>query len=156
MNQTERIYQSKGLTEGWTGVGSAKTWWFDTSEVYQKRYSLDLRGVPIYWDEESFSVAEIRECTGEDICALILSQNKKRALVMVHGKLEHVKVLGGVQKDVSWEDYSRQGLWAVKKHVPGYSLEAVVINPNKAFFGRISRRSVPCCSRVKKVAASMA
>jgi hypothetical protein len=66
----------------------------------------------------------------DDICTIILSQNKKRALVMVSSKLEHVKVLGGVQKDVSWEDYTREGLWAVKKHISGFALEAVIINPN--------------------------
>ena len=130
MNQTERIYQSKALSEGWANIGAGKTWWFDTSEVYQMRYSLDLKGVPIYWDEESFTSVEIKACTMEDICTIILSQNKKRALVMVNSKLEHVKVLGGVQKDVSWEDYTRQGLWAVKKHMPDYALQAVIINPN--------------------------
>ena len=130
MNQTERIYQSKALTEGWANIGAGKTWWFDTSEVYQKRYSLDLQGIPIYWDDESFISVEIQACTMDDICTIILSQNKKRALVMVSSKLEHVKVLGGVQKDVSWEDYTRQGLWAVKKHMPDYALQAVIINPN--------------------------
>ena len=49
---------------------------------------------------------------------------------MVNSKLENVKVLGGVQKDVSWEDYSREGLWAVKKHISAFALEAVIINPN--------------------------
>ena len=49
---------------------------------------------------------------------------------MVSGKLKHVKVLGGVQKDISWEDYTREGLWAVKKHMPDYALKAVIINPN--------------------------
>jgi hypothetical protein len=130
MNQTERIYQSKALTEGWANIGAGKTWWFDTSEVYQKRYSLDLLGIPIYWDDESFTSVEIQACTMDDICTIILSQNKKRALVMVSSKLEHVKVLGGVQKDVGWEDYTREGLWAVKKHMSDYALQAVIINPN--------------------------
>jgi hypothetical protein len=84
------------------------------------------------WDDEGaeFTVEETRQCTGEDTCTVILSHNKKRALVMVSGKLEHVKVLGGVQKDVSWEDYTREGLWTVKKHMPDYALQAVIINPN--------------------------
>ena len=31
MNQTERIYQSKALTEGWGKIEIARPWWFDTS-----------------------------------------------------------------------------------------------------------------------------
>ena len=130
MKQAERIYQSEALIEGWANIGAGKTWWFDTSEVYQKRYSLDLQGIPIYRDDESFTPLEIQTCTMEDICTIVLSQNKKRALVMVNSKLAHVKVLGGVQKDVSWEDYTREGLWVVKKHTSGFALEAVIINPN--------------------------
>ena len=132
MNQTERIYQSKALTEAWGKIEIVRPWWFDSSTKYPDVYTLDGKGVPVVWDDEGveFTVEETRQCTGDDICSIILSQSKKRALVMVNSKLEHVKVLGGVQKDVSWEDYTRQGLWAVKKHMPDYALQAVIINPN--------------------------
>ena len=132
MNQTERIYQSKALTEAWGKIEIGRPWWFDTSTKYPDVYTLDGKGVPVVWDDEAveFTVAETRQCTGDDTGTIILAHNKKRVLVMVSGKLEHVKVLGGVQKDVSWEDYTREGLWAVKKHMPDYALQAVIINPN--------------------------
>jgi len=132
MNQTERIYQSKVLTESWEKIRNDRPWWFDTSTEYPNVYTLDAKGAPIVWDDEGveFTIEETRQCTGDDTCTIILSHNKKRVLVMVSGKLEHVKVLGGVQKDVSWEDYTREGLWSVKKHISGFVLEAVIINPN--------------------------
>jgi len=132
MNQTERIYQSKALIEAWGKIEIVRPWWFDTSTKYPDVYTIDGKGAPIVWDDEGveFTVEETRQCTGEDTCTVILSHNKKRALVMVSGKLEQVKVLGGVQKDVSWEDYTREGLWTVKKHMPDYALKAVIINPN--------------------------
>ena len=132
MNQTERIYQSKSLSEAWGKIEIVRPWWFDTSTKYPDVYTLDGKGAPIVWDDEGveFSVTETRQCTGDDTGTIILAHNKKRALVMVSGKLEHVKVLGGVQKDVSWEDYTREGLWAVKKHMSDYVLQAVIINPN--------------------------
>ena len=132
MNQTERIYQSKALSEGWGKIEIVRPWWFDTSTKYPNVYSLDGQGAPIVWDDEGveFTVEETRQCTGDDICTIILAQNKKRALVMVNSKLENVKVLGGVENDVRWEDYTREGLWAVKKHMSDYALQAVIINPN--------------------------
>ncbi|CAB1060137.1 hypothetical protein D1BOALGB6SA_4902 [Olavius sp. associated proteobacterium Delta 1] len=132
MNKAERIYQSEALTNGWKKIGPDRPWWFDTSTKYPNVYSLDGKGVPLVWDDENinFSVSETRQCTGEDTCTIILSHNKKRALVMVNSKLERVKVLGSVQKDVGWEDYTREGLWSVKKHISDFALEAVIINPN--------------------------
>jgi hypothetical protein len=132
MNQTERIYQSKALTEGWGKIEIARPWWFDTSTTYPIVYTLDSKGTPIVWDDEGaeFTVEETRQCTGDNTCTIILAQNKKRALVMVNSKLENVKVLGSVEKDISWEDYTRVGLLAVKKHISGFALEAVIINPN--------------------------
>ena len=131
MNKAELIYQSEALTEGWEKIGSDRPWWFDTSVAYQKRYSLDGRGTPIVWDDEDidFSVEDTRQCTGGDTCTIILAQNKKRALVMVNRELDAVMVLGGVEKEITWEDYTQKGLWAVKQHIPGYVLEAVIINP---------------------------
>ena len=131
MNKTERIYQSEALSEGWEKIGNDRPYWFDTSVTYQKRYSLDGRGIPIVWDDEDieFPVEDTRQCTGDDTCTIILAQNKKRALVMVNRQLDAVRVLGGVEKEVTWEDYTKKGLWAVKQHIAGYALEAVIINP---------------------------
>ena len=131
MNKAERIYQSEALSEGWEKIGNDRPYWFDTSVTYQKRYSLDGRGIPIVWDDEDieFPVEDTRQCTGDDTCTIILAQNKKRALVMVNRQLDAVRVLGGVEKEVTWEDYTKKGLWAVKQHIAGYALEAVIINP---------------------------
>ena len=132
MNKTERIYQSKALIEGWGNIKGDRPWWFDTSTKYPNVYTLDGKGAPIVWDDEGveFTVEQTRQCTGNDTCTIVLAQKKKRALVMVNSILEQVKVLGGVQKDISWEDYTREGLWSVKKHVSGFALEAAIINPN--------------------------
>ena len=63
MNQTERIYQSKALTEGWGKIEIGRPWWFDTSTTYPIVYTLDSKGTPIVWDDEGaeFTVEETRE-----------------------------------------------------------------------------------------------
>jgi hypothetical protein len=129
MEQMEMIYQSEALTNGWIGIGSHKNWWFDTSEQYSKIYTLDRQGIPIVWDDETFSVEEIRQCTKDDICTIILSDKKKKALVLIHKDLDNVQILGGVEKEIFWEDYKRQGLYAIKKNCDKYNLEAVIFNP---------------------------
>ncbi len=129
MENKERIYKSEALSNGWSAIASAKTWWFDTSQAYQKRYTLDKRGIPIVWDEDTFETEETRQCTGKDTCTMILSQKDKKVLVIVHGNLNHVYVMGSVDAIIEWDDYNRWGLWAVKKHCLKYDLEAAVINP---------------------------
>ena len=129
MNKVERIYQSEALINGWEGIGSHRTWWFETEEEYLKRYTLDRQGIPIVWDDEVFDVEETRECTGDDTCTIILASEKKKALVLINKDLDHVLIQGSVKKEIDWEDYNREGLWAVKKHCTGYALEAVIINP---------------------------
>ena len=130
MEKMEMVYKSEALKNGWAGIGSHKTWWFDTAEQYSKIYSLDRQGIPIVWDDEVFNVEETRQCTGENTCTIILVDKKKKALVLIHKDLDNVQILGGVNKEVSWEDYNKYGLWAVKKHCTGYELEAVIFNPN--------------------------
>ena len=125
----ERVFQSDALAIGWRGIGPDRTWWFDTSANYGKRYSLDGQGIPIYWDEDVFPVEETRECNGDDTCTVILSNGKKRVLIVINKHLEHVMVQGSIEKKVPWVDYNRQGLWAAKKHCTDYGLMAVVINP---------------------------
>ena len=129
MENMEMIYQSEALSNGWAGIGSQRIWWFDTAEQYSKIYTLDRQGIPIVWDDETFSVEEIRQCIKDDTCTIILSDNKKKALVLIHKDLDNVQILGGVEKDIFWEDYNRQGLYAIKKHCTGYELEAVIFNP---------------------------
>lgn len=128
--QIEMIYQSEALTNGWVGIGSDKAWWFDTSEQYRKVYTLDKQGIPIVFDEEAYSVEEVRQCTGDDTCTIILADKKKKILVLIHKDLDNVLIQGAVNKEVSWEDYTKFGLWAVKKHCTAFKLEAVVFNPN--------------------------
>jgi hypothetical protein len=127
--QQEIIYQSEALNNGWLGIGSDRTWWFDTSEEYQKRYTLDKKGIPIGWDDGVYPVEETRQCTGDNTCTIILANKQKKALVLVHKDLDHVLILGSINKKVEWEDYNSQGLWAIKKHLTEYSLDAVIINP---------------------------
>lgn len=130
MKTVEKIYWSDALMNGWTAIGPGRTWWFDTSEVYPAQYSLDRQGVPICWDDDVFKVEETRECTGDDTCTIILAADKdKKAVVMIHKDQPNVLIKGSVVREVTWADYNREGLWAVKKHCSGYKLEAVIINP---------------------------
>jgi len=129
MKNYEKVYQSDALTEGWRGINKEQTWWFDTSDEYPKSYSLDEQGVPIYWDDDTFDVEETRQCTGLDTCLIILSHNNKKALVMINKSLDHVLIQGSVKERITWDDYNRRGLWAVKQHITEYSMKAVIINP---------------------------
>jgi len=146
----ERIFQSDALVTGWRGIGPDRTWWFDTSANYGKRYTLDERGVPIYWDEDAFPVEETRECTGEDTCTVILSKGRKRVMVVINKALDHVIVQGSVEEKISWKEYNREGLWAVKKHCTDYAMVAVVINP----FVKTLEKFKVLKSTIKKVVAA--
>lgn len=125
----EKVFNSQVVIDGWDGIDQYRTWWFDTSVTYPKRYSLDNEGIPICWDVETFPVEETRKCTGDDTCTIVLSNKNKKVLIVIHKDLDHVMIQGSVTKEITWEDYNREGLWAVKKHLPGYALEAVIINP---------------------------
>jgi len=130
MKTVEKIYQSESLINGWIAIGPSRTWWFDTSEVYPKQYTLDYQGVPICWDEDVFQVEETRLCTGDDTCTIMLADKEnKKVMVMIHKDQPNVLIKGAVDKEVTWADYNREGLWAIKKHCPGYRLDAVIINP---------------------------
>lgn len=129
MGKMEMIYNSEALISGWLGIGPNRTWWFDTSQDYGKIYSLDRQGIPIVWDDDAFDVTETKECTGEYTCTIILANKKKKVLVLVHRDLDHVLILGSINKQITWEDYNGRGLWAVKQHLTGYDLEAVIFDP---------------------------
>ena len=131
MKKTEKVFQSDELAKNWESVGAYRPWWFDTSTKYAKIYTFDGKGIPIVWDDEEteFTVEETRECTGDGTCALVLSNKKKRALVLVHRDLPHVMIHGSIEKKIEWQEYTKEGLWAAKKHCPGYKLEAVIMNP---------------------------
>ena len=129
MENLEMVYQGQELSNGWTGIGSYRKWWFDTSEQYSKIYSLDKKGIPIVWDDETYNVDEIKQCTKDDVCTIILSDKKKKTLVLIHKDMDHVLIQGAMDKKISWQDYTQFGLWAVKKHCTGFDLEAVIFNP---------------------------
>jgi hypothetical protein len=129
MQKKEIIYQSEALISGWGIIGSHRTWWFDTIGNYDRPYTLDSQGIPIGWCDGVYDVKETRECTEDNTCTIILNHKKQKALILIHRELDHVFILGGVNKQVSWDDYNKLGLWAVKKHLIEYTLEAVIINP---------------------------
>lgn len=129
MKAFEKIYRSEALIRGWTAIGPNRTWWFDTAEAYPKQYTLDRQGIPICWDDDVFQVEETRLCTGDDTCTILLVDKDKKVLVMIHKDQPNVLIKGAVSKEVTWEDYNREGLWAIKKHCPEYRLDAVIINP---------------------------
>lgn len=127
--QMEMIYQSEALINGWLGIGSDRTWWFDTTEEYGRPYTLDRQGIPIGWCDGMYQVEETRQCTKDNTCTIVLSHKKQKALVLIHRELDHVLILGSVDKKIEWDEYNRLGLWAIKKHLTEYTLDAVIINP---------------------------
>ena len=129
MDQVERVFKSKTLVEGWEAINQFRTWWFDTSQYYGNEYSLDGKGIPICWDDDEFETEETRNCTGDDTCTIILVNKRKKALVIINKNIDDVLINGSVTERISWDEYTREGLWAVKKHCPSYVLEAVIINP---------------------------
>lgn len=131
MKKTEKMFTGEELAKGWESVGEYRPWWFDTSARYPKVYTMDGKGAPIVWDDEGveYQVVVTRECTGDDTCAIVLSNKKKRVLIMVHRDLPHVMMHGSVEKKIEWQEYNDKGLWAAKKHCPDYRIEAAVINP---------------------------
>lgn len=76
------------------------------TEDYTKRYTLDKQGTSIVWDDETFSVEETRQCTGDDTCTIILANKDKKALVLIHRDLDHVLIKGGVEKKIEWQSVS--------------------------------------------------
>ena len=129
MEKMEMVYQSEALANGWAGIGSQRTWWFDTATQYSKVYTLDRQGIPIVWDDEVFGLEETTQCTKNDTCTFILKDKKKKVLVLIHKDLDQILIQGSINKKILWEDYNRLGLWAVKKHCTGFDLEAVIFNP---------------------------
>jgi len=129
MKNNERIYKNKALTKAWDDMDMFKTWWFDTSDEYPKHYSLDKQGVPICWDDITYPVQETIDCTGDDICTIILSNKDQIAILVVNKDLENVMVQGSVTASITWDKYNTKGLLAVREQCPGYKLEAVIINP---------------------------
>jgi len=127
--KVEKVFKSQAVIDGWASIDQYRTWWFDTSVTYPKIYSLDNEGIPICWDDETFPVEETRKATVDDTCTVILTNKNKKALIVIHKDLDHVMIQGSVTKEVTWENYNREGLWAAKKHCTGYTLDAVIINP---------------------------
>jgi hypothetical protein len=129
MQKMEKVYQSEALINGWESISSHRAFWFDTTEEFAKSYTLDKKGIPIVWDEETFEVEETRQATVDDTCTIILTNKKKKVLVLIHRDLDNVVIQGGVVKEVDWGNYNSEGLWAIKKHCTGYTMEAVILNP---------------------------
>ena len=128
----ERIFKgSKNLERAWEEMGTTVPWWFDTvdEEDYDKADTLDGMGVPIVWDDEDWSVEDIKEGTGDDLCALVLRKDREQVLILINRELPHILSQESPIREIEWEDYTREGLWAVKKLYPDFKLEAVVINP---------------------------
>ncbi|MFH1886993.1 MAG: hypothetical protein ABIM40_09870 [Pseudomonadota bacterium] len=130
---TEQIYESEALTKGWDHITEdGKTWCFHTHDVFAKIYRIDknnVKCVPIFWDDEIITADELKECTYDDVCTLILSSGKTKVLVVVHGNLPHVALHGRVTKEIPWPEYAAEGFMTIKKLITPYRLDAVVINP---------------------------
>jgi hypothetical protein len=128
----ERVFTGIALQKGWGKVTGdrAKVWWFCTTERFAKRYSLDGQGVPVAWDDEQFSVEEIKEGTGDDVCVAILNNDhEERLMLLVNTDMPAVLLQGRHCHSVTWDDYATEGLYAIKKTFPHTKLETVIINP---------------------------
>ena len=82
------------------------------------------------WDDEQFTVQEIKEGTAEDTCVAVLNNDhEERLMLLVNAEMPALLVQGKDCHEVSWADYTKEGLYAVKKTFPHTRLEAVIINP---------------------------
>jgi hypothetical protein len=118
----EIVFTGMALQKGWEKV--------NTAERFSKRWSLDGQGVPITWDETEYRPEEIREGTGNDVCAAILNNDhQEKLLLVVQSDMPTLLILGKRSRTINWEDYAKEGLYTVKKLLPRSRLEAVVINP---------------------------
>jgi hypothetical protein len=129
MSNTEKVYQSPALTQGWENLKDGDFYIFDTVNDYSKKYHLDKKNAPIGWDEEAYTVDEAKECFEDDACTAILTNKKEKVLVIVKADLPWVVAEGKGQTRIGWESYAKDGVMAIKKLFKGYALEAVVINP---------------------------
>jgi hypothetical protein len=124
----ERVFKNKKLSDGWKNIGTDVPWWFDIGEE-DKADTLGKTGVPILWGDEAYTIEEIKECTGEEVCSIFLTKDDKKVMVLVNKDLPQILIYETTTKAVTWKDYTKEGLWAIKKQFPDYGLEAVVINP---------------------------
>lgn len=129
----EQIFKSVELHKAFSKMDGKKTWWFDTESKgeYEDTDTLDGKGVPIVWDDEKYSVKAIKSCTGANVCALVLAgKDDQKVLVLIHQDLSDVVVHMALTKTVPWKTYTKEGLFAVKKIVNSFELEAAIINPS--------------------------
>jgi hypothetical protein len=127
----ESLFTGMALQKGWERVNAERAWWFYTAERFSKRWSLDGQGVPITWDETEYGAEQIREGTGNDVCAAILNNDhEEKLLLVVQAEMPTLLILGKRSRTIGWEAYAKEGLYTVKKLLPRSRLEAVVINPN--------------------------
>lgn len=128
----ERIFKSTSLREGWEEISTVVPWWFDTEgegNEYVKQDTLGGGGVPIVWDDSTWTIEDIKACTGNNVCSAILAKNKKKILILVHRDLPNIIIHGNATKEVPWDAYTKEGLWSIKKHFPEYDLQTVIVNP---------------------------
>ena len=131
----EKVYTGMALQTGWQKITAdrGRVWWFYTTEKFAKRWSLDGQGVPICWDDEEYTVQEVRQGTGDDVCTAILNNDhEEKLMLLISTDMPAVLIQGKDCHEVSWADYTKEGLYAVKKAFPHTRLEAVIINPKIA------------------------
>ena len=126
----EMIFQRPVLTKAWDAIEEKYPCFFDTVNHYAKSGHIDgMKDGPIGWEDASCTVEDVKEMIGNDTCAAILTKQKDKLLVIVQKDLPAILVQGKPKKKISWEDYAKSGVWAIKRHYPDYRLDAVVINP---------------------------
>ena len=126
----EMIFQRPVLTKAWDAIEEKDPCFFDTVNNYPKSGHIDgMKDGPIGWDDAPCTVEDVWDCIGDDTCTAILVKNKDKLLVVVQKALPAILVQGKTKKKISWEDYAKYGVWAIKRHYLDYRLDAVVINP---------------------------
>ena len=126
----ETIFNRPVLTKAWDEINLKEPCFFDTVNTYAKKDHIDgMKDGPIGWEDEAMTIEDCWDCIEDDVCTVILSQGKDKALVVLERTLPKILIHGKTRIEIDWAEYAQEGCWSIREKLEGYRLEAIVINP---------------------------
>jgi hypothetical protein len=126
----ETIFNRPVLTKAWEEINLKEPCFFDTVNTYAKKDHIDgMKDGPIGWEDDAMTIEDCWDCIEDDICTVILSKGKDKALVVLERTLPAILIQGKKRIEIDWAEYAQEGCWSIREKLEGYRLEAIVINP---------------------------